>query len=278
MKGLTMSILICLLRLTALQAQDDPNPDELDLDEVIDINDINPFDFSEWNFADMLDEKAVMDGLNPAELARMFDIDWENLPSSLNWSIKDFRKKKKKKLQLMNNETVKWMFNFLLSEQLANYLKKAHSIYTLIADKELDDHDKFFKGMLLVSAGVRDSGPFVDFVVAIEGSYRRIEQLRALINDNRDLFSDQEYLFFMSSLSNIINEKQGYFGDFEKVASQGTLQMEDGDRLTLINRLRQVAQSTDEGLYRLSILAQQIVNQRRTESVDMEHIIELYGL
>ena len=269
----------CLLTLPAW-AQDDPGEDpDLELDEIIDISEINPLDFSMWDFSEMIDQSILTDALNPTELVKMFDIDFENITSSsLDFRPKDLLNKKKKKMRFMQNETVKWIFNFLLSEQLANYLKKAHSVYVLITDTERKDHEKFFQGMLIVSAGVKASSQFVDFVVALKSSYLRIEQVRKLLNENRELFSDQEYAYFAGSLSNILMQKQDYLSDFEKITTDNVLQMEDGERIKLIDRLTQVANMSDKALYQLAILLKQVINQRGQAQLDMGQLRILYGI
>ena len=235
--------------------------------------------FEQWNFIDDIDESILTDALDIKELIKVFDIDFSQFADTdLGLQARDFFKKKKKKLRFMQNETVKWIFNFLLSEQLANYLKKAHSVYVLVSNSEKKDHEKFFEGMLIISEGVKNSSQYVDFVVAINGSYLRIDQIRRLLNDNRDLFSDNEYAFFAGSLTNIVLEKQRHFSDFELVSTDNKLQMEDGERIKLIDRLTQVAGQSDEALHQLAIMLRQMVSQRGYVRVDLAHVQQLYGI
>ena len=264
MHKLLLTLLFTLLGQSLFAQTDEEIDDALSLDELIDFGDIDPTDFVKWNFDDYMDEDQITELFGPdalIEFYKDFDLgELAELEMGLKW--KDFVNKKKKKRKFLESSTAKWIFNFLLSEQLANYLKKAHALFNLVADNDKKNHEKYFEGMKIIVLGVQNTEEFSVFMESLEGSLHRINQIKNLIAKNHDLFTEQEHLFFTESLANVVATKSDYLTDFENVSTEGVLQMEDGQRLMVISHLNQVAEGVDEGLYNLAALIEQIVRQR----------------
>ncbi|MEQ9441004.1 MAG: hypothetical protein RIG62_18320 [Cyclobacteriaceae bacterium] len=225
------------------------------------------------DYLNFVDEDELGDILKIWEL---FDIEWEHLGlSGIDWKLKDFIDKKKKKIKLLESETYLWLENVLLSGQLTKFITKAHQVYNLVVDREKKLHEKFLEGLGIVSSGVLNAQVAITYVNNVVATVNRIRRFKAILNDNQLLLSAEEYAFFLTALANALNYQQQLTDDFNLLTTNDKLKMTDGQRLKTLEKFNTIAEQTNLRVVKLTELLGYILARRAGQMDEYSNLEQL---
>lgn len=225
------------------------------------------------DYLNFVDEDELGDILKIWEL---FDMEWEHLGlSGIDWKLKDFIDKKKKKIKLLESETYLWLENVLLSGQLTKFITKAHQVYNLVVDREKKLHEKFLEGLGIVSSGVLNAQVAITYVNNVVATVNRIRRFKAILNDNQLLLSAEEYAFFLTALANALNYQQQLTDDFNLLTTNDKLKMTDGQRLKTLEKFNTIAEQTNLRVVKLTELLGYILARRAGQMDEYSNLEQL---
>ena len=211
--------------------------------------DVTEVDWNEiYGMVEPEDAKGLLD------IIGMFDgISEGDVPAP---KLSDFVKRKKKRKKYSVRETAGWLTHFVLSGRLSNYMDKAHNLYILVSDDEKALHEKFFSSYMIVGPEVLGATEVTAFINNSQNIISKINAIKALINANRDILSDDEWIAFLQVLNTIMANKQHQLSEFQMLTSDNILVATPAQRKELITNLNDASLKVDDGL---GILYNQVV-------------------
>lgn len=181
--------------------------------------------------------------------------------------IIDFFNKERKHLKYNKEETAKWLLHFVLSGRLTEYLKKAHGIYSLVADDNKQLHEKFYEGYMVVSPEIINDEEVEEFMNSTYMIINKIGAIKSLINANRELLSDDEVEYFVKVLNNILTTKNAQLQEFENLTTDSLIVATHGQRLDLITKVSVSAKKINKGLSSVYYQLVGILNSRSDQVI-----------
>lgn len=153
-------------------------------------------------------------------------------------------------------------------------MDKAHNLYILVSDDEKVLHEKFFSSYMIVSPEVLGATEVTEFINNSHNIITKINAIKALINENRGILSDDERIAFLQVLNTIMANKQNQLSEFQMLTSDNTLVATPAQRKELIIKLNDASLEVDDGL---GILYNQVVYlmMQRTDKKIVNETLEM---
>jgi hypothetical protein len=229
--------------------------------------DVSQVDWNEiYGMVEPGDTKGLLD------LLGMFDglADGE-VPSP---KLSDFFKRDKKRRKYSMRETAGWLTNFVLSGRLSAYMDKAHNVYILLSDDEKKLHEKFFDSYVIVGAEIIGGPEVTTFIANSHNIINKINAIKELLNNNKDILKDEELISFIQVLNTIISAKKDQMTEFQMLTTDNVLVATPAQRKELIIKLNDASTQVDNGL---GILYNQIIYlvMQRTDEQIVNETIEM---
>ncbi len=237
-----------------------------------DLGPIPAVDVTQVDWAEIYGMVEPGDAKGLLDIIGMFDgISEGDVPAP---KLSDFVKRKKKRKKYSVRETAGWLTHFVLSGRLSNYMDKAHNLYILVSDDEKVLHEKFFSSYKIVSPEVLGATEVTEFINNSHIIITKINAIKALINENRGILSDDERIAFLQVLNTIMANKQNQLSEFQMLTSDNTLVATPAQRKELIIKLNDASLEVDDGL---GILYNQVVYlmMQRTDKKIVNETLEM---